>query len=101
MQVRTEFALSARAFHRGNNAATDHKGADVRATSLFDELLHHDVHVSTAERFDHGLCRTVGIGENHTDPLRPFEQLHHHRRTTSELDHLVGNLRVMRECRDR
>ena len=89
------------AFHRRDDLAADHQRADIGAAGLLDELLHQDVHVGAAERFDHRFRRAVGIGQHHADALGALEQLDHQRRAAGELQHLFGLFRIMGEGGDR
>ncbi len=95
MQVGPKIILGARAHHRRDDFAADHKNPNVAIARFFDKFLHQDIHICAAKRLDHRFCRPRGIAQNNANALRSFEQFNHHRRAADYFQHFVGLPGVM------
>ena len=97
MQVRAKLAFLALAHHRSYDLVTDDEAPDVGPTRLLDELLDHEISLQAPERLDHALRRLARLGEHHADALRALEELDNDRRSTDELEEVIGVSRSTRE----
>ncbi len=77
--------------HCRDHFIADYEGSDIGALSFLDEVLYQEVGVQLPERRDDRLGRFPGLREHDSQPLSPFEELHHDGRASYHFED-TGNI---------